>query len=224
MKMIGISARSMIRFWRSRPLRSGSARSRTRQLGPSVRGRARKSSADANVSGCQPAEPISSSSDSRTETSSSTTNTTGVSLSRVTTNAPDSLPVSPGELTLHSRAGPTQRGPDRIQQGCLAERLGQAVYGPAREQLWTDGAVCMGGNEDDRYLLPPPCQFLLKVGARHPRHRDVEEQTARFANDVGRREERFRGCKRLGGKTELPQQVRQRLAHGLVVVDARHQR
>src|SRR4029077_17243976 len=34
----------------------------------------------------------------------------------------------------------------------------------------------------------PMYQFLLKVGARHPGHRDVEEQTPRFADDVGREE------------------------------------
>jgi hypothetical protein len=105
MKMIGMSARSTMRFWRSRPLRLGSVTSRTRQLGPSIRERPRKSSADANVSGCQPAERISNSSDSRTDTSSSTTNTTGVSFE--TTCALDSLPASPAELMSPRRAHDT---------------------------------------------------------------------------------------------------------------------
>src|ERR1700694_200329 len=79
MKMIGMSVRSTAtRFCRSRPLRSGSVTSSTRQLGARTRGRDRNSCADANVSGCQPAQRISASSDSRTETSSSTTNTMGV--------------------------------------------------------------------------------------------------------------------------------------------------
>src|SRR5258707_13718787 len=79
MKMIGMSVRSTAtRFWRSRPLRSGSVTSSTRQLGALTRGRARNSCADANVSACQPAHRISNSSDSRTETSSSTTKTIGV--------------------------------------------------------------------------------------------------------------------------------------------------
>ena len=50
------------------------------------RGRERNSCADANVSGCQPAVLISSSSDSRTETSSSTTKTIGVTSGMVTTS------------------------------------------------------------------------------------------------------------------------------------------
>src|SRR5882757_1820661 len=79
MKMIGMSLRSAAtRFCRSRPLRSGSETSSTRQLGTNGRGWAMNSSADANVSGCQPAQRISDSSDSRTEMSSSTTNTMGV--------------------------------------------------------------------------------------------------------------------------------------------------
>src|SRR5438309_11177846 len=79
MKMIGMSGRSTAtRPCRSRPLRPGRETSSTRQLGTEIRGRARNSCEDANVSGCQPAQRISNSSDSRTETSSSTTNTTGV--------------------------------------------------------------------------------------------------------------------------------------------------
>src|SRR5580658_5756606 len=77
--MIGMSARSTAtRFCRSRPLRPGRDTSRTRQLGTEGRGRVRNSWADSNVSGCQPSKRINNSSDSRTETSSSTTNTIGV--------------------------------------------------------------------------------------------------------------------------------------------------
>src|SRR6266571_7987454 len=79
MKMIGISLRSTAtRFCSSRPLISGRVTSSTRQFGARTRGQDRNSRADANVSGCQPAEPISNFSDLHTETSSSTTNTTGV--------------------------------------------------------------------------------------------------------------------------------------------------
>src|SRR5262249_6904504 len=190
MKMIGISARSMMRRWRSRPVRLGSVTSRTRQLGPSMRERSRNSSADSNVSGCQPAERISSSSDSRTDTSSSTTNTTGVS--REITGALDSLRAPPSELMAPStaRKRSAKRRPDRVQQSCLAERLDQALYGPAREQTRAGGPVREAGDEHNGNLLAPPCQFLLKVGARHPGHRDIEEQTAGLADDI-RREERF---------------------------------
>src|SRR6185369_10259987 len=79
MKMIGMSIRSAAtRFCRSRPLRPGSETSSTRQLGTSGFERERNGCADAKVSGFQPAQRMSDSSDSRTETSSSTTNTIGV--------------------------------------------------------------------------------------------------------------------------------------------------
>src|ERR1700682_3388018 len=78
MKIIGMSARSdAISFCNSRPLRSGREISSTKQLGIVVRGCPRNSPADANVSGCQSANLISNSSDSRTEMSSSTTKTIG---------------------------------------------------------------------------------------------------------------------------------------------------
>jgi hypothetical protein len=66
------------RFCRSRPFKSGSETSSTRQLGTSGFGRERNARADAKVSGFQPAERRSNSSDSRTDTSSSTTKTIGV--------------------------------------------------------------------------------------------------------------------------------------------------
>src|SRR5580698_7632681 len=66
-----------MRSCRSRPLRCGSLASSTRQLGERTRGRARNSSAQANVSARQPALWINNSSHSRTNTSSSTTNTIG---------------------------------------------------------------------------------------------------------------------------------------------------
>src|SRR6266481_4419966 len=76
MKMIGMSGRSAATcFCRSRPLRPGREMSSTRQLGTRARGRARNSSADANVCGSQPSQRINNSSDSRTDSSSSTTDT-----------------------------------------------------------------------------------------------------------------------------------------------------
>src|SRR3954465_15688443 len=51
----------------------------TTQLAPAWRGKgARNSSADANIRDCQPADSISNSNDSRTDTSSSTMNTVGL--------------------------------------------------------------------------------------------------------------------------------------------------
>jgi hypothetical protein len=80
----------------------------------------------------------------------------------------------------------------------------------------------VGGDEDNRNGLSPPNQLLLKVRAGHPGHRDVEKQALSFTDDV-RRKERFRGWECLNRETALSQQVRQRLPHGLVVIDDRHQ-
>src|ERR1700688_2778542 len=78
MKMIGNSVQSAMSLCKSSPLISGRLTSSSRQLGVKTRGLARNSSADAEILGCQPAQRISNSSDSRTETSSSTTKTIGV--------------------------------------------------------------------------------------------------------------------------------------------------
>src|SRR6266550_631515 len=148
MKMIGMSVRSAAtRFCKSRPFRPGSDTSSTRQLGARTRGRARNSCADANVSGCQPAQRISNSSDSRTETSSSTTNTMDVASGMC---ADLDSPYSQSSIQR-----PEQRG------GLL---------------------------------------------------------------DKIRCEKRFRRRERLDLETELPQQVGERFAHRLVVVDDRHER
>jgi hypothetical protein len=81
MKMMGMSVRSASRFCRSRPLSPGSVTSSTRQQGTAGWGRHRNSCADANVSARHPAVRTNSSSDSRTETSSSTTKTIDVTSS-----------------------------------------------------------------------------------------------------------------------------------------------
>jgi two-component system sensor histidine kinase MprB len=71
----GGSVRSASCFCNSRPLTPGNVTSSTRQLGTVGRGESRNRCADSNTRGCQPALSSSGSSDSRTETSSSTTNT-----------------------------------------------------------------------------------------------------------------------------------------------------
>src|SRR5262249_62416656 len=65
-------------------------------------------------------------------------------------------------------------------------------------------------------------QFLLELESGHARHGDVEEETLGLANTLGH-EECFRRRKSLDRKAALPQQVGERLAHGLVVINDRHQ-
>src|ERR1700730_7309475 len=215
MKIIGMSIRSTaMRFCRSRPLRSGRATSRTRQLGARIRGRARNSCADANVSGCQPAKRISDSSDSRTETSSSTTNTIGVacdigdlnSWSAVLAKLMSYPYVSPGRKNVAHRSGHSKSGIEGLTQSRIAEWLEQALHGTLLEQFWTDGLISVSGDENDRNLLPAKLQFPLEIGSAHARHGDVEDQTSGPADAIGR-EELFRRRECLGRKAELPQQV-----------------
>src|SRR6266446_4399706 len=166
MKMIGMSARSTAtRCCRSRPLRPGMLTSSTRQLGATARGRARNSCADANVSARQPAQRISNSSDSRTEISSSTTNTVG--MASVISGGP-------------RFAGPSAHSKcviDRLKQSRLAERLEQTCHGSLCEQALTDGLISVGSDEDGRNMLAATRQFSLEIGSRHsPGHQDVENQ------------------------------------------------
>src|SRR6266446_4830560 len=213
MKMIGMSSRSTAtRFCRSRPLRPGRLTSSTRQLAARTRGRARNSCADANVSGRQPAQRISNSSDSRTETSSSTTNTIGVACDMgddldSRSRALAELMHIPRCESVPDRSAQSKCGIERLKQSRLAEWLEQAFHGTLCEHAWTDGLISVSGDEDDRNLLLAMRQFPLEIGSGHTRHSDVEDQTSGLADAIGR-EELFRRRERLDRKAELPQQVR----------------
>src|SRR5262245_42930985 len=170
MKMIGRSVRSpAILCWRSRPLRSGSDTSSTRQPGASTRGRSRNSWAEAKASGRQPAQRISDSSDSRTDTSSSTMKTMGAAFDI-------------------AASVPSQRAGDGVQQRRLAEWLAKARHGPRFERAGTDGLVSVGGDEDNRDRLPAQRELPLEVEPRHAGHGDVEDQAAGLADNVRREE------------------------------------
>src|SRR5438128_4805380 len=191
MKMIGMSLRSAATcFCRSRPLRSGSDTSRTRQLGACTRGRARNSCADANVAGSQPALRISNSSDSRTEMSSSTTNTMGVAC----------------DMRDDLDSGYSECGFECLQQSRFAEWLEQALHGAPCEHEGADRLIPGRGNEHDRNLLATARQFLLQILSGHPRHRNIEDQASGPVDTI-RREEFFRRGERFGLKAELLEQV-----------------
>src|SRR5258706_1200529 len=227
MKMIGISVRSAaIRFCKSKPLRSGRLTSSTRQLGTLTRGRARNSCADANVSGSQPSQRISASNDSRTERSSSTTKTIGVS--RDMSDDLDSRNVTTAQVIviLHpitaKRSFHSKSDVNGIHQSRLAEWFEQARRGTVLEQARTDRLVSEGCDEHDRNLLPAKHQLALEIRAGHARHGDVEDQALGLPDGIGREEFLCRREHR-DRKAEFAQQVRQRLAHGLVVIDDRNQ-
>src|SRR5436309_4631720 len=191
MKMMGMSVRSAaMRRCSSSPLRPGSETSSTRQLGASTRGRARNSCAVASSSGCQPALRISNSSDSRTEMSSSTTNTMGV-----VCDMGDSLD-----------SGYAECGVEGPQQSFLAEWLEQALDRAPFEHEGADRLIPGRGNEHDRNLLATARQLLVQILSGHARHRDVEDQASGLL-EITRRQEFFRRRKRFGLKAELSEQV-----------------
>src|SRR5262245_1216555 len=194
MKMIGISDRSASCCCRSRPLSPGSVTSSTRQHGTAARGRARNSRADANVSGCQPALSISSSSDSRTEMSSSTTKTMAVT----------SFMGRP-RLSLSCRP---ERGVERVEQRRIAEWLEQARHRPTLDQQWPKRLVALRSNKDDRDVSSQALEFALEVRAAHARQTDIEDQAVGLVEGLGL-EERLRRRERLHVKAELQQQVGQ---------------
>src|SRR5947208_15239792 len=66
-------------------------------------------------------------------------------------------------------------------------------------------------------------QFLWQLWTGYPRHCDVEEQRPGLLDRI-RCEKLFRRRERLDVETALPQQVGERFAHRLVVVDDRHER
>jgi len=54
--------------------------------------------------------------------------------------------------------------------------------------MGTNGLTAMGGDEDNWGLLPAPGQFALKIGAAHPRHFDVQDETLGLDDTIGRKE------------------------------------
>src|SRR5580700_10064669 len=104
------------------------------------------------------------------------------------------------------RLSPSKGGVDRITKGRIAEWLKQALHCIPPKEMWTCSFIRLGGDENDWSFHPTSLQFVLQVGTRHPRHRNIEDQTLGLAHAIGR-EKLFGRLKRLGGEAELPQQV-----------------
>src|SRR5579872_3822520 len=159
MKMIGMSTRSpAIWLCRSRPLRSGRLTSRIRQLGVRTLGCARKSCAEGKDSACQPSVLISASSDSRTETSSSTTNTVGVWCDNVGSLTQEFVALVHPQLcnVIAVFLRRLQGHAERVEQRRLAEGLEQASDGAPFQQPRSAAALGMGGDEYDGHAEPAP--------------------------------------------------------------------
>src|SRR5580692_7443782 len=213
MKMIGMSGRSTATcFCRSRPLRPGREMSSTRQLGTRARGRARNSSADANVCGSQPSQLISNSNDSRTDRSSSTTNTIGTACD--IRDNPKLWPNACAPIILYlqqqtARGNPSvhlKRRVESLQQSSIAEWLEQARHRALCQNSRADSFIPIRSDEDDRNVPPTKFQFPLEFRSGHARHADVEDQAVGQADVFGGKE-LFRRRERTCAETEFPQQV-----------------
>src|SRR3954452_20250881 len=200
MKMMGISWRSTSRFWRSSPLRSGSDTSSTRQFGTKALGRAKKACADAKVSTWKPSCRISASNASRTEMSSSTTNTIGVGCItlmvsiRRSTGAVHTLNLSSCSVALQDHGPPSshrQRNVECLAQSRIAEGFEQERYRAFLKQPRLHRLVRVSRNEDDRNLVALELQLTLQIGSAHARHRDVKNKNTGVGN-FPRREELLR--------------------------------
>src|SRR5262249_32693500 len=106
---------------------------------------------------------------------------------------PSVLPVTKMRATTDAArlSSHPQRGVQRIEQGGIAERLEEALHSALGEQPRPDGLVTVAGDEHDRNRVPPTYQFLLKLGSRHPGHRNVEDQTFSLRHEL-------RGKERIG--------------------------
>src|SRR5216683_3296772 len=118
----------------------------------------------------------------------------------------DSSNIAPGHKKVANRSAPSKCGIECLKQSSVAEWLEQALHRPLFEHSWTNSLISVGGNEDDRNVLPAKLQFPLQIRSGHARHGDVEDQTSGLADAIGR-EELFRRRERAGSKAELPQQV-----------------
>src|SRR6516162_746391 len=80
---------------------------------------------------------------------------------------------------------PWKRQIQCFKQSRVTERFVQKFHGSLFERSRADSLVLPGGNKDDRDLLPPPRQFLLKIKSSHSWHHDIEDQTPRFIDTIG---------------------------------------
>jgi PAS domain S-box-containing protein len=112
-------------------------------------------------------------------------------------------------------------------EGCfqflLAEWLEQALHCALSNEVPAHSVIGPGSNENDFPVVAAARQLLLQLRPGHAGHGDVQDQATRHRN-VPRRQElvRRRECPR--GEPELPQQIRKRFAHRLVIVDDGHDR
>src|SRR2546430_5261713 len=179
MKMIGMSVRSLaMRFCRSRPLRPGRETSSMRQLGTRTRGRLRNSCADANISGSQPSKRINNSSDSRTETSSSTTNTIGVPSDMGDDHT--SWPSARAKFILYPPSAATSL-PSSTPVRSDSRWPSRPISCPSPTTFWTTFPSTKTGAEVEpstETLIPPmvPLQVPLPVPHKHLKSKEEPDE------------------------------------------------
>ena len=114
---------------------------------------------------------------------------------------------------------PAQRLLDHVDQFVVVDRLAQEIARAALERTPARIDVAMAGQHDHRQATPAG-ETIERVEPAHPRHPQVEQHAAERAV-VGFREKRVRIGETAGAQADGPQQQREAVAHGFVVVDDR---
>lgn len=76
----------------------------------------------------------------------------------------------------------------RLKQSGIAKGLEQARHGALLEHSRAQILVSVRGDEDDRNLVPPTLQFVLKVGPGHTWHGDIEDEAFGLVEAIGGKE------------------------------------
>src|SRR6478609_4195945 len=110
---------------------------------------------------------MSSSSDSRTDRSSSTTNTVPVTSAMEMTSAPRDAVDG---LIVYGLPSP-ERGFDGFDQRGVAEGLEQTCHRAGRDEARLNRSVAVPGDEHDRDSFAAASQFVLEIRSAQPRQR-----------------------------------------------------
>lgn len=105
-----------------------------------------------------------------------------------------------------------------VEQSRVAEWFEQTLYCTLCEHLGPNSLFSLSGDEDNRNLSLAKLKFPLQLRSAHSRHGNVEDQATSLVKRVGRKK-LLRGGECMGCKAELAEEVGQRFADRLVVIN-----
>jgi len=105
-----------------------------------------------------------------------------------------------------------------FEQSRVAEWFEQTLYCTLCEHLGPNSLFSLSGDEDNRNLSLAKLKFPLQLRSAHSRHGNVEDQATSLVKRVGRKK-LLRGGECMGCKAELAEEVGQRFADRLVVIN-----